>query len=93
MMLFGNRVIEDASLVEPAGEDWSRVRSPARARRRRRKHRQNIVQLYKPQGTITFIPDGRGGATAVMHPAIAAELRRHVSEAQRFYPWPHNPLR
>lgn len=36
-------------------EDWSEVRSPSRARRRRRKHRQNIRYFNKPDPKLTVI--------------------------------------
>lgn len=40
-MLNGFLIIESPSMTD-AVEDWSRVRSPSRAARRRKKHRQNI---------------------------------------------------
>lgn len=84
MMFWGVRIFEDLCMVEPAGEDWSRVRSPARARRRRRKHRQNIVQLFKPLGHAYRVPDGRGSFVYVMHPDMAAELRRQATQPPKF---------
>jgi hypothetical protein len=45
------RIVENASLVDYV-EDWSRVRSPSRARRRlKRGFRQNIVTCAVPQKT------------------------------------------
>ena len=67
------RIVEDPNLVVPDGEDWSRVRSPGLARRRRAKHRQNIVTRYKPD-TKTYLLEAEG--ILVMHPEIAAEFRR-----------------
>lgn len=74
------RIIEDTTLVECVGEDWSKVRSPGRAARRRdavshrgrrkRSHRQNITPLYKPKPDAFMIGD-----TMVMHPETARLLR------------------
>lgn len=67
--MFGMRVIENAALVDTV-EDWSRVRSPGRARRRRHKHRQNIEIVYVPKTEFYQIGD------AIMcHPVMAAKLR------------------
>lgn len=78
MVRFGGILImEDASRVVFDREDWSRVRSPGRAARRRSKHRQNIVMLYKPDPNVIQFGD-----RLIMHPAIAAEVRRQVREAQ-----------
>jgi hypothetical protein len=53
-------------------EDWSRVRSPGRARRRMaRGHRQNIQMRAKPSA---FSLDG--GRTFYVHPEIVAEMRK-----------------
>lgn len=72
MMTWGGfHVVLNPSMVVPDGEDWSRVRSPGRARRRRKKHRQNIRVKYKPDTKI-FQYDGR----MMMHPAIWEELKR-----------------
>lgn len=65
-------------MVEVVGEDWSGVRSPGRARRRRKKHRQNIKPLYAPKKEAL-----RYGDTLIMHPAVAAQLR---VEARRCSP-------
>lgn len=70
----GLRIIEDASLVETV-EDWSRVRSPGRARRRRRKHRQNIEIRTVPREDV-FVQ----GRVMVMHPVTAAKLRSKMAE-------------
>lgn len=59
---FGVEIRETLMATEPF-EDWSRVRSPARAARRRRQgHRQNIVHRRKPaayqiNGVIFAHPD------------------------------------
>lgn len=70
-------VIEDASLVDMV-EDWSRVRSPSRAMRRRRQgHRQNIRMAPAPRETVYSLD---GGRVLVMHPSIAKGLRQAVPE-------------
>ena len=59
------RVIEDRKLVDMV-EDWSRVRSPSRAERRRRLgHRQNITMVAVPNKTVYSLDHGR---TLIMHP-------------------------
>jgi len=71
------QIIEDSSLVEMV-EDWSRVRSKARARRRRAKHRQNIEIRVVPKEEIFYV-----GNRLIMHPRVAAELRARFPEAFR----------
>lgn len=73
-MFNGLLVIESPSMAD-AIEDWSRVRSPSRAARRRKKHRQNIAIRYVAKRDVI-----RSGDTLIMHPDIAAEIRRKVSE-------------
>lgn len=70
----GVKVIESPEAYE-VQEDWSRVRSPGRAARRRRcGHRQNIALTHKP---LCFsINDGR---TLIVHPQIAVQLRKEIS--------------
>jgi hypothetical protein len=72
-MIAGTRIIEDSNLVVWV-EDWSRVRSPGRALRRKRQgHRQNIVMRRQPDPKIiTF------GSSLIMHPEIARQLREKV---------------
>lgn len=68
-------IIENARLLVHDGEDWSKVRSPGRARRRRRQgHRQNIIQKWKPDPTIYQV-EGR----CYMHPSIAVQLRAKIA--------------
>lgn len=70
----GLRIIEDASLVDVT-EDWSRVRSPSRAERRRRQgHRQNIAFVGTPKTECFAF-----GNTVVMHPVMAAKIRAATS--------------
>jgi hypothetical protein len=69
----GMQIIEDVGMVE---EDWSGVRSPSRAERRRRQgHRQNIRFVPKKEAYVV----DRGRAL-VMHPAMALELRKQCQE-------------
>jgi len=77
VMPFGGvRIIESDQLVEGPFEDWSRVRSHARAKRRRTKHRQNIRFFYTPSTTARTLPDG----SIIMHPEMAKQLRAHITE-------------
>jgi hypothetical protein len=70
----GFRVINDPSMVDIV-EDWSRVRSPGRARRRRSRHKQNIAFVRVPKASM-FI-SGRLGVI-IGHPVTIAELMKHV---------------
>ncbi len=77
-MIFGQptfsavRIIESVEAYEPV-EDWSRVRSPSRAERRRRQgHRQNIEIRHKP------IALQHADGYFIVHPAIADQLRREI---------------
>lgn len=71
----GLRIIEDDTMVDIT-EDWSRVRSPGRAARRRRYgHPQRIVLTGVPKKTAIQV-----GNILRMHPAMVAELRRLTRE-------------
>ncbi len=59
-------------------EDWSDVRSPGRARRRRAKHRQNIVIRRDPDPNAYQMPDGR----IHMHPVTARKFRLALQESK-----------
>lgn len=74
---FGNpRVIESLHATEPA-EDWSKVRSPARARRRlKRGFPQNIRHYRKP--ACFFI---KAENAYCIHPELMKALREHTSES------------
>jgi hypothetical protein len=70
------RIITNRSLLIGPFEDWSRVRSPGRARRRRaRGHPQRIRIYYKADPTLLTCADG----TVVGHPETVAELRRQIA--------------
>jgi hypothetical protein len=73
--LGGIRIVESLHMVDHV-EDWSRVRSPSRAARRRRNgHRQNIVTVAVPKRHAISID---GGRTLIMHPEIARWLREQA---------------
>lgn len=63
-------IYEDSNITV-AAEDWSDVRSPGRARRRRHKHRQNIRHWRKPSAVMI---EGR----LYVHPEIMAAIRRRA---------------
>lgn len=67
--LFGGvNVVETMTAVVPF-EDWSRVRSPARAARRlKRGYRQNIDRRYKPAAFQI-------GGVVYAHPEIVRAMR------------------
>jgi hypothetical protein len=72
-LLNGMRIIEDWAMVD-AVEDWSRVRSPARARRRMRYgHKQNVVIRHVPK-KAAYQVDGN----LIMHPEMARALRQEI---------------
>lgn len=72
-MLSGLRIMTNVALVDGPFEDWSKVRSHGRARRRRKKHPQRIRVYYTPSKTIY-----RMGDTIFCHPAMYAEIQRQV---------------
>lgn len=79
MMLAGLQVIEDRSLVDSV-EDWSRVRSPGRARRRQRYgYRQNIRIVKVPKKEMFIL----GGNKLVVHPDFLPEVIRQYNGAVR----------
>ena len=73
----GVRIFEDPTLVDVV-EDWSRVRSPARARRRRAKgYRQNITFIETPKREAYFLAEHNA---MVMHPSVAARMHEHIGK-------------
>jgi hypothetical protein len=65
----GMRVIETLTMVEDY-DDWSRVRSPSRARRRQKYgYRQNIVRRQRPKREAVII-----AGTLYIHPETARTL-------------------
>lgn len=75
----GVKLIQSDHMVDQV-EDWSKVRSPSRAKRRRAKHKQNIVVSYVPRKDFFKLPDG----TLVAHPitiqALKAKLARDMNQ-------------
>lgn len=73
-MFGGIRFIADDKLVDTT-EDWSKVRSPSRAERRRKQgHRQNIRIVGTPRMTA-YTLDQR---TYYAHPAFIAHMNREL---------------
>lgn len=72
---FNGEIIESLAMVDGPFEDWSRVRSPGRARRRRR-YRQNIRFYYTPKPDFLRLPDG----TMVGHPQTVRAFYAKVRE-------------
>src|SRR5687767_6387259 len=69
-------IIESVHMVDGPFEDWSRVRSPSRARRRRAKgHPQRIRIYFTPKKEAMSLPGGK----IVMHPQRARELRDRIA--------------
>lgn len=74
----GLRSIEDLNMVD-AVEDWSEVRSPSRARRRRKRgFRQRIKTIWVPKKVAYKLPDG----SLVMHPETRRALERESAKDQ-----------
>ena len=63
--LYGGIRIVDAEAVGDAYEDWSAVRSPGRARRRRAKHPQRIITRYRANGNCLH---DKVNSVIYMHP-------------------------
>ena len=72
----GFRLIEDHNLLDGPFEDWSCVRSPSRAQRRRAKHRQNIRVYHTPSKTFLKLPNG----DLVGHPDAIRDLKRKLAD-------------
>jgi hypothetical protein len=71
--LGGVRIVKDIHMTDVV-EDWSRVRSPSRARRRLRYgHPQNVVFRNVPKKDVFYL---EGGNVIVGHPETIAELER-----------------
>ena len=78
----GLKIIENPMLTKTT-EDWSRVRSHGRARRRRWKHRQNINILTVPSDQMYLTGDA-----VICHPAKVRELRKAMEDNQSSLPDP-----
>lgn len=74
----GIRLIADPHMVDVV-EDWSEVRSPSRAARRRRQgHRQRIRYREVPKPDIIHLP---GEGVMVAHPETIAKLNVRLDAA------------
>jgi hypothetical protein len=77
--LAGVRFVESTAMVETV-EDWSRVRSPSRAQRRRRYgHPQNIRMVSVPRKDAITVD---GGRTYYMHPEAMKALSHEMHQEQ-----------
>lgn len=71
------RFVENDHLTIGPFEDWSQVRSPGRAARRRKQgHPQRIRFYYKPDPKLLKLPDG----TVVGHPVTLQVLRQALAD-------------
>jgi hypothetical protein len=74
-MFGGVKIITDVNLADMS-EDWSKVRSPSRAMRRRaRGFPQNIRIVITPKKEAISLD---GGRTLIMHPAMYAALKATI---------------
>lgn len=70
-------IVESLLMVEKV-EDWSKVRSPSRARRRLRQgHPQNIIIRHVPRKDAITMD---GGITYHMHPETARACRQILDQ-------------
>lgn len=75
---FGGQEIHRSAVLTEWIEDWSGVRSPARARRRRKQgHPQRMVSRQVPSREVYQVGD-----TLVMHPNMADLLLSNVKGAK-----------
>jgi len=89
MTKFGNplvamrlRFVEDINLVDRI-EDWSKVRSPGRARRRRKRgYPQRIIVREVPRPSLYATREG----TYIGHPETIREFKRQLEEQTRRLP-------
>ena len=70
------RIIESDAMVDIV-EDWSKCRSPSRAKRREKRgprFRQRVIRVYVPKKESLMI-----GGNLYMHPVTAMEMRRKLT--------------
>lgn len=73
---FAGIEIIESDLLMITVEDWSRVRSPGRARRRmKRGFKQNIQSKKVPDPKVYMV-----GNTATMHPDVARKLEDTIAQ-------------
>lgn len=73
----GMRVRTSELLTKGFYEDWSGVRSPARARRRMKKHRQNIRYIPLPDPAVYVINNEMH-----MHPEVWRKLQHEIEKGE-----------
>lgn len=66
---FNGHIVPSLAMVDQV-EDWSRVRSPARARRRRNKHKQRIFIRFVPKREAVLI-----NGVMYAHPEMIRAIR------------------
>ncbi|MEO0828838.1 MAG: hypothetical protein AAFY03_00055 [Pseudomonadota bacterium] len=77
---FGSTQITTSEHLTILTEDWSGVRSPSRAERRRKQgHRQNIRTVVTPDPSIYTTP----GGGMICHPATLARLSAEIAATAR----------
>ncbi len=76
-MFGGLRLIETPLMTVGPFEDWSDVRSPGRARRRRAKHRQRIRFYHKPDPNVLH---DKVNGVIYGHPATLQHLRARAHQ-------------
>jgi len=74
-LITGSRIVEDRNLVDYV-EDWSKVRSPSRARRRLKRGFAQNIQMSAVARQQVYSLDG--GRTLVMHPDVARAFEREL---------------
>lgn len=75
------RIVQNEFLTVPV-EDWSKVRSPSRAKRRMKKgHRQNVRIIYVPSHEVYRMALPGTPETLVMHPEKYKELGRKLDKS------------
>jgi len=74
----GMRVILNSSLVDTE-EDWSKVRSPSRAARRRKQGHQQCIQFISKPKIDVYVT----GQTMIMHPATWSKMQSLMSDEDK----------
>lgn len=70
------RFIESLDMTDDV-EDWSRVRSPSRAERRRRRGHQQAIVIHKVPKRYAITTDGQ---TFIAHPLFVREVRAQMAK-------------
>lgn len=83
--MFGMLIHEDDSLLD-FKEDWSGVRSPSRAARRRKQGHPQRIKITATPKTEAYSVTIDGRQILVMHPAMAQQLRAMSRQAEASRP-------